>query len=510
MSVTKDELQRTPHSNNIMKDNAAIEQREQDGPQASASKQERKPNYLWSLPVIVVLAAIAILTFKVLIPTAKDPESKLYSSSLGYPAQQRRSGEPIEVAVTKVSDTQFSESIAAAGETIGLVDVDVRPQLTGVVETVLVEEGQRVRKGDNLLTLVAGPSEDRLAKATAQLVITELAAEYDPQVRAIKRVELEATVAKAEKLLEIAEGRLERYTSLRDARAASPEEIADVEELRATRLWELTTAQQQLKQHLTNSEHESKESPQTLEQRKAAVREAERDLKNTAITAPCDGLVTSVSAQPGELVVHEVAAVSLADNIVFKAFIDQTGINAVQIGDSALVRLIAHPGEQFYGTVIRVNPSIDTRGTASDRGRVDTRFTYSAWVKLDNNDLPPGMQGHVEFHKQLTHPSLPESAVIHLSGGEGMVMIIRNGRAVINRVELGAVRDGLREVKSGLYPSDQVVQHPLGLQGGDLLRPSGNDPGRQESGTVRMLSQHEGRAKAALPSEPSRHDEAVP
>ena len=53
-------------------------------------------------------------------------------------------------------------------------------------------------------------------------------------------------------------------------------------------------------------------------------------------------------------------------------------------------------------------------------------------------------------------------SVIHLSAGEGMVMILRDGCASILQVELGRTRGELREIKSGLKPGDQVVLNPRG------------------------------------------------
>jgi HlyD family secretion protein len=396
----------------------------------------------------------------------------LYSTALGYPAQQRRAGEPIEVAVTQVVDESFTDFVAAAGETVGLVEVEIRPQLTGIVERVLVEEGQRVKKGDALLKLSPAPAHDRLSRAKAELKIAELDKDYTPRINDAKRAELEATLVRAKKLLEIAEDRLKRYSSLKDQKAASTEEYAAAEELYATRAWELASTQQQLAQHELSSKQNAEQADHTLTIRASALNEANRDVANTVVNAPSDGLVTRVTAQPGELAVQDLVAMTISADVVFEAFIDQTGINAVQTGDSATVRLVAYPGKQFQGKVVRVNPSVDTQGRVGERGRVDTRFTYSAWIQLDDHELPPGLQGSVEFRKRVNKPAIPDSAVIHLSAGEGMVMVLQDGRAVVKRVDLGEARGVLREVKSGIGSGDQVVLRPSGLEAGDLLQPA--------------------------------------
>src|SRR5262249_16990293 len=125
--------------------------------------------------------------------------------------------------------------------------------------------------------------------------------------------------------------------------------------------------------------------------------------------------------------------------------------------------------------VVRVNPSIDTKGRTTERGRTDTRFTYSAWIKLDNEDLAPGLQGHAEFNKSGKKAAVSDAAVIHLSAGEGMVMGIRDGKADIRQVGFGRIRGELREIKSGLEPGDQVVLNPNGLEAGDQLQVANTD-----------------------------------
>ena len=436
----------------------------------SAAAKPKRPNFWWLLPIVSALAVIAYVSITVLVPTAKDPGSNLYSTSLGYPAQQRRSGKPIDVVTTKVIQASFADFVAATGETVGLIDVEMRPQLTGVVAEVLVEEGKRVKKGDTLFRLDTAPAADRLSRAKADLSIAELQHKFGPDIDAAKNDELKGAVERSSTLLTISKERLGRYTGLKNQKAATSEEYAAAAELHATRVFENLSAEQQLKQHALTTEQNAKQSVETLTIKKAAVSEAERDIANSTITAPCDGLVTHVATQVGEVAVQNLVAMNLANDIVFEAYIDQTGIDAVRPGDAATIRLIAYPGKQFHGKVMRVNPSIDTQGRVTERGRTDTRFTYSAWIKLDSDQLAPGLQGHAEFSSEAKKAAVPDSAVIHLSAGEGMVMVLRDGRASILQVELGRTRGELREIKSGLNADDQIVLNPRGLEAGDQLQ----------------------------------------
>ena len=52
-----------------------------------------------ALLVLTPLGAIVFLTVAVLWPTAKDPQSKIYSTVIGHPAIQRLLGRPIDIPI---------------------------------------------------------------------------------------------------------------------------------------------------------------------------------------------------------------------------------------------------------------------------------------------------------------------------------------------------------------------------------------------------------------------------
>jgi HlyD family secretion protein len=83
--------------------------------------------------------------------------------------------------------------------------------------------------------------------------------------------------------------------------------------------------------------------------------------------------------------------------------------------------------------------------------------------------MPPGLQGYVQFDQGKNSMVIPESAVTHLSAGEGMVMVSEGGRAVVKKVKLGRTLENQREVLGGLSLGDRVVISPRALNPGDKL-----------------------------------------
>ena len=56
------------------------------------------------LLVVVPLGIIGFLAITIVLPALKNPESRSYSSDIGYPAQQRKAGKPIKVETAVVRD----------------------------------------------------------------------------------------------------------------------------------------------------------------------------------------------------------------------------------------------------------------------------------------------------------------------------------------------------------------------------------------------------------------------
>ena len=209
----------------------------------------------------------------------------------------------------------------------------------------------------------------------------------------------------------------------------------------------------------------------SVENGRIELQNAVRDLSKTVIYATTDGLVSEVNINAGEIAESgsREPLVSLTQNVVFKGYIDQARLNAVKEGDKATVRLVAYPGRTFEGQVIQVNPTVETEVNRQRRVGVDRQYTYSIWVAVDELQMSPGLQGYVQFNKAKTALAIPESAVTHLSAGEGMVMVAEGGKAVVKKVKLGRTFDNQRQVIKGLTPGEQVVLNARALNPGDKL-----------------------------------------
>ena len=73
--------------------------------------------------------------------------------------------------------------------------------------------------------------------------------------------------------------------------------------------------------------------------------------KKTAVIAPMDGQVIVRSVDPGQTVTASDSLFVLSDHLIVKAFVDETDIGRVKIGQQALIGLDAYPDIRVTGAV---------------------------------------------------------------------------------------------------------------------------------------------------------------
>jgi len=476
--------------------------------------------------VIFPFTGMAFLTVTVLLPSLNNPEAKFYGSGKGAPAKQRASGEAITVETVTISQMTSTQALSAPGESVAQQSIEVRSKVAGSIEAIFVEEGEQVKAGQPLIKLEQSSyldavriAENNVANDEQNLVALEAAYHNDVN-RLTTEIELAAERARnaESRLAASASRRQNNVTSsllddeirdaaeqLESARAATAEDsllddelfqfgdeaalpeddlfLSQLSELgedsysyreQDNLLWrQLTLERAQLALERTVSLYPQRyEKLQLrLQTRQAQLREAERQLARTVITAPVDSLTSRIFTNVGEIVRAGSGdpLMHLSGDVVFKAFVDQANLNQVVVDDMAAVRLTAYPGKIFAGKVVRVNSTIETDSIGQKKVGVDRQYTYSVWIEIADLKMPPGLQGYAQFEKDSTALGLPENGFLHLSNGEGMVMVVEDNYATPRSVKVGTLQDNRREIVSGLEPGEQVILNPQAIQPGDLV-----------------------------------------
>jgi membrane fusion protein (multidrug efflux system) len=318
----------------------------------------------------------------------------------GTPEKEKSRAQPVEVF--KVGRSTFRETVRGIGTLEAEETVEIRPELTGIIDKVHFREGKKVKSGKLLYTI----DDSKLRSQLAQ-----------------NRSGLEAAEAK----LENAQKDFARMKKLRKREVISQDTFDQVET-------DLETAMAEVKR---------------LE---AAVAFTLERLKDTRISAPLDGVVSESLVDPGDLVEDGDHLVTLyataAMEMAFK--IPERYIGRIQRGQRAEIKLDSYPDRSFTGKVTFVSPSVDER----------TR-DFLVKVRVDNHHdlLRPGSfaTADVILAVHENQPSIPEEALVATREGY-VVFVAENGKARRRPVKIGLRRPGTVEIVQGLEPGEAVVR----------------------------------------------------
>ncbi len=323
--------------------------------------------------------------------------------------------------------------LEATGYVTARRQATVSAKITGRVETVLIEEGQRVKAGDILARLDATDADAELALLRAQSDAAQaLLADLEVQIRQATR--------DAARQTELAARKLTATQNLEDAgtRLAS---------LRAR----LSSQQRQL----------------TVAAR--GVAKAEVALANTIIRAPFDGVITVKAAQPGEIVspisagggFTRTGIGTLVDmsSLEIEVDVNEAYISRVRDGQPVTAMLNAYPDWTLPAHVITIIPTADrAKATVKVRIAIDTqdpRIVPDMGVRVSFME-EPGQTGST-----LPKPMVlaPVSALI-VNGDRNLLWVVSEGRARARAVQLGQQIKDAREIVSGANAGDTVVLNP--------------------------------------------------
>ena len=409
-----------------------------------------------AIVVIVALAGVAFYTGMFNSQSAQAADQNAGNAANGGRGGRRGGGgggggfpggpaggfrQPMTVELTQASRKSIAEEITVVGNLIGEATVSVAPRAAGRLETVTVQLGDRVTRGEQIARI-----EDYEIR------------EQVKQAEAAQEVSL-ATIRQREADLKRAETNVERSRSLFQ-RQLLPRQTLDDNE--AT--YQSAVAQLDLARAQTN-------------QSKARLDELRINLANTNIVSPVNGFVAKRAVDPGASVSQNVPVVDVVDitRVRLVANVVEKDLRLLQAGNAATVQVDAFPGETFTGRIARIAPVLDPA----------TR-TAPIEIEIPNPEfrLKPGMYARVGITTQTKKDALvlPANAVIDLGGRRG-VFIPQNEIAVFRTVQTGAEQDDLVEILGGLNEGETVITTgAAALRDGDRILLPGGRGGRRRGG----------------------------
>lgn len=248
-------------------------------------------------------------------------------------------------------------SISATGTLSPTRAVDVGSELSGTLDAVLVDDNDRVAKGQILARLDTSRWRDAVIKSRAAVAAAEAGV---AQAQATV-LETQATLARLQEVARLSAGQVPAQGEMDAARAAAVRAQANLQSAQAA-----------------------------VTQARAVLQTDETNIGKAVIRAPIDGVVLARKVEPGQTVAAAMTTpvlFQLAEDLTHMQLdvrVDEADVGSVALGQPASFTVAAWPGRSFPARIERI-------GIGSTL--IDNVVTYKTVLSVANDDLAlrPGM-----------------------------------------------------------------------------------------------------------------------
>lgn len=389
----------------------------------------------------------------------------------------------LEVSTEKAMKRTIIETVSANGKIQPEVEVKISADVSGEIVELFVAEGQKVSKGDHLLTInpdLIRAAADRVAAALNQ-------AKANLANSRARESQVKAAFVNTEITFN-------RTKSLHDKKAVSEAEFdaanAQYEGAKA----DLEAA----KQTVIAAEF-------SVRSAEASLKEANDNLARTRIYAPNDGTVSKLNVELGERVVGtaqmsgtELLRIANLNEMEVSVDVNENDIVRIHLNDTTIIEVDAYDEREFKGVVTEIANSANSSALGGNNADQVTNFTVKirilrdSYIDLLRPETPhlspfrPGMSATVEIRTQvknniLTVPIMSVTTRTSTEMAENsdnkkdknestelaeeadikeVVFVVSEGKATIKEVKTGIQDNNYIEIVSGLDATQEVVSAP--------------------------------------------------
>jgi len=379
----------------------------------------------------------------------------------GTQASATKTAQTPTVTATRVLSKDIDRQLRLPGELRAYENVAIYPKVQGFVESITVDRGSVVKRGQLLVRLSAPELTSHTNEAETRIqAAREQRQEMEMRVQAVREQRAEAAAK-----LAADEGTYKRLK----AASATPGVVAenDVDIARG-----VVEADQARVRALEDNEKAAKAVVQSQIQNERATREAATSVRSIEnylrVAAPLDGVVSERNVDQGSLVGPSGATPMLRlqqiSRLRLVVAVPESDVAGVATGARINFTVPAFPGEDFAGVLARISHTLDEK-TRTMPVELD--------VINDSGRLAPGMFPEVLWPTRRPKPSLfvPATAIATTTE-RTFVIRIRNGVTEWVDVKRGMSMGDSVEVFGNLEENDLVaVRGTDELRGGTTVNP---------------------------------------
>ncbi|MCE1245077.1 MAG: efflux RND transporter periplasmic adaptor subunit [Firmicutes bacterium] len=425
------------------------------------------------------------------------------------------------VRLSKLAEGTIERTQSYVGTLKSREQVDIRPKSSGKIESMMVQEGDVVRRGQPLIQLENKDLLAQIAQAEAALRMAETrvqqarstysltAATTDTQVSASKQMIDQANegVNQAKSSFNIAKLDFDRMKNLYDRGAISKQAYDQAQtqyDIAKSRVEDAKSRVRQAEQNYKLSQENTAQkqvrsddianAAAAVEQSRANIEYLKVLLDYTTITSPIDGVITEKNVEIGEIIApgDKIASLVITDNTVVDLDIDVPEQDAANLknGDQVKVTIDSVKDKEFVGTIKTVIPSADPAARV-----------FRIKIAIDNHEgmLKNGMSATATLNLgMMSGLVLPRHWLMTIEG-DSYVSVISEGRLKQVKVKvLFANEENALIQTNGVKAGTEIISSGHeSLKEGDKVKVDASSPAPTGSPAASSVPEAKGADKAS-------------
>lgn len=376
----------------------------------NALKRPSKKTLIFAFIALIVLYVVYLLFFK------QDNTSTLMTQD--------------------ITRTNIEQSIEAVGEVYAKEQVDVGAQVSGQITKLYVKIGDRVKEGDLIAQIDKDKQQNELDITKAQLASAK------------------ANLESKKVALEIANSQYKREQKLYNNKATSLENL------------------ETLKNNFYTLQANVAELNAEVVQLEIKLKNAEKDIGYTTITAPMNGIIINVAVDEGQTVnanqnTPTIVKIANLDEMEIRMEIAEADVNKIKIGTAVKFSILNDPETKYEAQISSIDPANTTTSDATSNSSSTSTSSSSTnaiyyyakvFVKNTNNFLRIGMsvENSIVIANAQNVLAVPTYAIKNDNKGY-YVELLKGNEAVKSYIKIG-IRDSINtEVLEGVSENDKLI-----------------------------------------------------
>ena len=353
------------------------------------------------------------------------------------------------LSISEVRSGEFNDYIRISGQVQPMTTIQISPQEGGIVQEILIEEGSKVKAGDEILRMSNDNLDLQILNSEAEL------AEKENLLRnTMISMEQQRLSVQQEKLqLQIEVKRLKRKyeqnKALYEEKLIAREEYLMAEEDYQIAAGRLELVKERATQDSLYRSVEIKQMQESLDNMRLNMQMIRKRKDNLTIKSPIDGELGLLEVVLGQSIASgmKIGQINDLDSYKIEAQIDEHYIDRVSAG---LEARFERQNETFGAVIRKVYPEV-----REGKFKADFRF---------NGEQPANIRTGQTYYLNL-QLGQPESAVLiprgtfyQKTGGKWIYVVSpEGGKAVKREIRIGRQNPQFYEVLEGLEPGEKVI-----------------------------------------------------